>query len=58
MTPEERAKELYNEFADIYPDYTVAKDSALKCVEWLILNIPVHYTQYYWSKVKEELEKL
>lgn len=65
MTPEEKAKELFNIYTLETGNETFAKNCAfvsvneiLKIVNiWSALNIQKSSQVIYWEKVKEELEK-
>ena len=73
MTPQEKAKELFNKYADnfnfddTYRSYRQqAKQCALIAVQYIItanphsnpLNTEVHSTMRFWQEVKQEIEKL
>lgn len=67
VTPEQKAKELYDKFYDLghLIETTYAKEHCKKCVivcvdeilstDEIFENIPA---KYYWDAVKEEIEKL
>jgi hypothetical protein len=66
---QEKAEELYNTFFDIYPNPTIAKDSALQSVEeiyklklkigfYLITDEDKEMYYSFWEDVKDEIRKL
>jgi hypothetical protein len=70
MTPQEKAKELVGNFCNVEflkdyegMDYELAKECALIAVDEILNSRPritesqLEY-QYYWEKVKIEIEKL
>jgi ribosomal protein S17E len=66
MTPQEKAKELFNKYADnfnfddTYRSYRQqAKQCALIAVNEIYNEIHTYYERYeYWQEVKQEIEKL
>ena len=59
MTPKDKAMELMLMYYDLIPMNTIsfAKQCALIAVETVILNC-YEEEEYYWQKVKQEIEKL
>jgi hypothetical protein len=70
MTPQEKAKELYNKFLRYVPaeeefEHEYAKQCALIAVDEIISNIEPSVSMdvisariKYWEQVKKEIEKL
>lgn len=66
MTPEEKAKELFDIYTLYTGNETFAKNCALIAVNeilkivniWSALNMQKSSQVIYWEEVKEELEKL
>jgi hypothetical protein len=67
MTPQEKAKQLYDKFDEILPcEGTTTGRTPIDCALILVDEIladeleimPAKWMSDYWQKVKEELEKL
>ena len=68
MTPKEKAKELYYSFTMYAPLHSDNKECALIAVNEILKSVSVNKVLYltdmtyqiytYWSKVKDEIEKL
>ncbi len=63
MTPKEKALELHNKIADVWPTqnfiHNNSKICAIICVDQIIENdYGSHHNIEYWSLVKQELERL
>jgi hypothetical protein len=68
MTPKEKAEELFGKFYELPMTHETAKQCSLIAVDEILKSVSINKVLYltdmtyqiytYWSKVKDELEKL
>jgi hypothetical protein len=58
MTPEEKARELFNLYLNVGMGDGWAKDCALICCNEVLGYMGADRGYEYWQKVKQEIEKL